>query len=440
MITGRPPESRVYDVIIRDATIVRAGRRLVADVAVEDGRVAYVGGQPGGPGREEINAIGRFLIPGLIDSDLCLEGPQGVEPARWATETTAAAVRGVTTVLHRPLRPVDDAGWEQLRTAAGSSFTSVAFWATSDRATAERAQERVALGQAVGISLRVGEGFASLDDLVEVHAMGDSLLGIQAEDPAVVASSRARWKGHPSPVHNDIHPPEAALSAARVILGLAKARPTRRMHVHQVSTSAELGCYDPFRDEIPLTLGVTPTHLYLSTDTVDQQGGLLLVDPPIRPELDRRALWNAVKRGRVDTCASGHRPLRRADKAGGYAASPAGLPAGEVLPSLMFGAVKNARLSLERMVEICCESPARILGLTGKGRIEVGADADLLLFSEGETARLSEGDLLGSAGWSPFAGREVGSPPLAVLVNGRIVARAGRLMDVSAASPLPRPA
>lgn len=419
----------MYDVIIRDATIVQSGRRLVADVAVQDGRIAYVGTQPGGPGREEINAIGRFLIPGIIDSEVCLESPAGGDAALWARETSAVAVRGVTTILHRPARPLDPAGWTSLQQAARSSLVTVGWWATADLDSASAAQERVDQGQAVGVSFRVGEGHASLDQLAQLHALGSCLLGLQAEDPAVVATNRARWKGHPSPLHNDIHSPEASLSAARVILQLARARPDRRLHIHQVSTSAELTLFDPYRDEIPLTFGVTPTHLFLSTDTVDQQGGLHKVDPALRPEMDRRALWNAVKRGRIDICASGHFPLRKSDKAGPYADSPSGLPSGEVLPSLMLGAVKNARLSMERMVEMCCEAPARLFGLPDKGRIAVGADADMLLFSEGETARLNERDLLGSAGWSPFAGREVGSPPLAVLVGGRIVARSGRLLD-----------
>jgi len=419
----------VYDVIIRDATIVQSGRRLVADVAVQDGRIAYVGGQPGGPGREEINAIGRFLIPGIIDSDVSLETPSGADAALWARETSAVAVRGVTTILHRPGRPLDRAGWDALIDASKASHVTVGWWATADLGSVEAAQERVDLGQAVGLSFRAGPGHAGLEQLAEVHAGGSSLLGLQAEDPAVVASNRSRWKGHPSPLHNDIHSPEASLAAARVILELARARPDRRLHVHQLSTSAELTLFDPYRDEIPLSVGVTPTHLFLSTDTVDQQGGLYKVDPALRPELDRRALWNAVKRGRIDTCASGHLPLRKADKAGPYSDSPSGLPSGEVLPSLMLGAVKNARLSMERMVEMCCEAPARLFGLSSKGRIAVGADADLLLFGEGETSRLAERDLLGSAGWSPFAGREVGSPPLAVLVAGRIVARSGRLLD-----------
>jgi dihydroorotase-like cyclic amidohydrolase len=92
-------------------------------------------------------------------------------------------------------------------------------------------------------------------------------------------------------------------------------------------------------------------------------------------------------------------------------------------------AVKHGRISLERLVEMCCESPAKIFGLPGKGSIIEGADADLVVFSEGETTRLRKAPTISGVNWSPYVGREVGIPPRLVMVGGRVVCRDGELVD-----------
>ena len=94
----------------------------------------------------------------------------------------------------------------------------------------------------------------------------------------------------------------------------------------------------------------------------------------------------------------------------------------------MLSAVRYGRLSLEMLVGLCSESPARIFDLPTKGRIEKGADADLVLFSEGEITRVHASDLVSGAGWSPYADREAAPKPDVVMVNGQIVARDGQLV------------
>jgi len=128
-----------------------------------------------------------------------------------------------------------------------------------------------------------------------------------------------------------------------------------------------------------------------------------------------------VKRGRLDCIASDHHPTS--------AETPSqGVPGSELLLPLLLSAVNGGRLSLELLVSLCCEGPARIFGLEQKGRIEKGADADLILFSEGEIARIGTKNLLSSAGWSPYVNREVAPKPELVIVGGKIVAQGGELV------------
>jgi dihydroorotase-like cyclic amidohydrolase len=129
-------------------------------------------------------------------------------------------------------------------------------------------------------------------------------------------------------------------------------------------------------------------------------------------------LWTAVKRGRLDCIASDHHPLP-------WTAAD-GVPGTELLLPLLLSAVRYGRLSLEMLVSLCCESPARIFGLETKGTITRGADADLVLFSEGEMTRVAVGDLMSGAGWSPYVDREAAPKPDLVLVRGVVVAERGQ--------------
>jgi dihydroorotase-like cyclic amidohydrolase len=84
-------------------------------------------------------------------------------------------------------------------------------------------------------------------------------------------------------------------------------------------------------------------------------------------------------------------------------------------------------LSLEQLVARTSEGPAKLLGLPKKGRIEKGADADLVLFSEGELTKVRANSVLTGAGWSPYLGRESAPKPDLVIVNGRIVSTKGKI-------------
>jgi dihydroorotase len=182
-----------------------------------------------------------------------------------------------------------------------------------------------------------------------------------------------------------------------------------------LSSTEELQFLDPVHGETRRTASVTPHHLFFND--ADSLNGAR-PNPPPRPENDRRSLWTAVKRGRLDCLSSDHHPSHAG-------ASDGGLPSTELLLPLLLSAVQNGRLSMERLVELCCEAPARIFGLSTKGHIVKGHDADLVLFSEGQSSRVQADALLSTAGWSPYSDRESAPKPDVVIIGGRVVARRG---------------
>jgi dihydroorotase len=176
---------------------------------------------------------------------------------------------------------------------------------------------------------------------------------------------------------------------------------------------------DPMLGNLDVTAGVTPHHLFLSTE----EDAPIHTLPPVRNEHDRRTLWSAIKRGRLDCIASDHHPNTEVLELG--------VPGTELLFPLMLSAVQHGRLSIELLVALCSEKPSEIFGLSGKGKIRVGADADLILFCEGELSPISSSELISKAGWSPYERREAAPKPEYVIVNGQIVAQDGALVGSS---------
>jgi len=426
----------VYDLIIRDATIIRSTGRVVADIAVEDGRIAHVGHNPAGPAREEIQGIGRFVLPGVIDSQVRFRAPGDATGRDLATGSRAAVASGITTALELPdgtpgISSVADI--EALRSAAAEhAVCNMGAWVGVERDNASAVADLVAAGAVAPlVRLDALDGPTALEPATfrSVLAAAPGIVGVHAEDAQRLAKGRRKWEAVEDPQHNDVRPPKAARDAVAALIELIK-EVRQPVHLTSFSTSAELNMLEPHRDDLPITTSVAPHHLFLSVEASARDlGDAMKVDPPVRGELDRRALWSGIKRGRIDTFHSAHTPLSRAAKAAGYWDAPQGIPGVDTMFLLLMGAVKYGRISLERLVEMCCESPARIFGLEGKGAVVEGADADLVVFSEGETQKLTDPPPYSGVDWSPYVGREVGISPRLVMVGGRIVARDGVLVD-----------
>lgn len=387
----------MYDLILRDATIVTSAGRQVADVAIQDGQIAYVGPQP--PKRrtrEEISAIGRFLMPGVIDTAVQFD-PNG-DPTIWGRESQAALTGGVTTAILLPGgdHGVVDGGTALRRASRGEgrSWVNYGLWGAVHADNAAEMLNAAEEGLVLGALAYTGEDASGVrTETLNRYAGCRGVLGVQ------VGYANGELE-----------------SMGGALMRLARDH-QRAVHLVHLSTAAELQLLDPVRGDLPVTAGVTPHHLFFSEEGLNGLAGRMRTRPPVRPEQDRRALWTALKRGRLDCVASDHHPV---DDSGG-------VPGSELLFPLMLSAVKFGRLSLELLVSLCSEAPARVFGLENKGRIAAGADADLVLFTEGELTKVGSDLLLSGAGWSPYFERETAAKPELVILGGQIVARKGKL-------------
>ncbi len=380
----------MYDLVLRDATLVSPTGRIVADVAVLNGKIAYVGPRPPRPARREIRAIGKFLMPGVID--LAVQFDPNGDGADWSRESGAAVTGGVTTAVCLPggaALVVDRASANaRIKRINGHSYCDYGLWGCAAEKNGAALLDAAKAGATVGSLAYVG---GARSDAPAAHAStlsdllaGAAVLAARVDDPA----------------------------AAGDLIGSARTL-GRALHLAHVSTASELHMIDPVHGATLVTAGVTPHHLFLSPESSDA-----CTSPPVRAEHDRRTLWSAVKRGRLDCVSSDH-----------HAGTGLGVPGSELILPLMLAAVKQGRLALETMVQLCSAGPAAVLGLTTKGSIARGFDADLVLFTEGDLSKITHDDLLSGAGWSPYLDREAGPKPELVMVSGQIVAVRGKLTE-----------
>jgi dihydroorotase len=433
-----------FDLILSGGTVVSGRATGRADIGVRAGRIVSVGDLSAGAAGERFDARGLHVLPGVIDSQVHFREP-GMEHKEDLASGSAAAVRGgVTAVFDMPnTRPATTSAAtleDKLARARGRMWCDHAFYvgATAanidDLATLERhpgcAGVKLFMGSSTG-DLLVAEDAA----ITRVLGAGSRPVAVHAEDEARLKERRAlAEEGAAVRFHPVWRDEETALRATARLLRLAHET-GRRVHVLHVSTAAELALLAGHRDIA--SVEATPQHLTLAApECYERLGTLVQMNPPIRDSRHREALWRAVAQGTVDVLGSDHAPHTLEEKARPYPASPSGMPGVQTLLPLMLDHLRRGRLSLQRLVELTSEGPARVFGIAGKGRIEVGYDADFAVVDLGRRWRIEAEWIASRCAWTPFAGMEVVGFPVATVLRGRIVMREDELLGSPAGEPL----
>jgi dihydroorotase len=285
------------------------------------------------------------------------------------------------------------------------------------------------MGSSTG-SLLVAED-AALEELFRVIARRAAF---HSEDEIRLNERKhLRAEGDPS-THPLWRDELTAVDSTKRLLRLARAA-GKRIHVLHVTTMEEMNLLATHRDIA--SVEVTPQHLTLSAaDAYARLGTYAQMNPPIRREMHRQALWGGVHGGLVDVIGSDHAPHTREEKDKPYPASPSGMPGVQTLVPVMLDHVNRGRLSLERFVDLTAHGPQRLFGLAGKGRLARGYDADLTIVDMKAKRTIRNDWIESRCGWTPFDGMEVQGWPIATIVRGRIVMRDGEIVGPAHGQPI----
>lgn len=430
---------------IRNADVASSGGVARADVLIRDGRIARVGRvtESEAGDAERLDATGLTVLPGLIDTQVHFREPGMEHKEDIASGSLAAVCGGVTTFFEMPntvpTTTTADALADKLRRSEGRSWAHYAYFvgATTDNAPTLADCERLAGTPGIKIFMGSSTGTLLVPDDATLEAVlrnGTRPCPIHAEDHDRLEARKALLDPAKGPEqHPFLRDEECARLATARILALSE-RTGRPVHVLHVSTQEELPLLREAKARgVRVTCEITPQHLTLAApEAYERLGSLAQMNPPVRGEEHREALWSAVREGLFDVFGSDHAPHTLEEKAKAYPGSPSGMPGVQTMLPVLLTHVAAGRLGLGDLVRMACENTARLYGIANKGFVADGYDADLCLVDLRAKWTFARADVRSKCGWSPFEGMAMTGRPVHTFV--------GAVWSVREGEPIGRPA
>ncbi len=417
--------------LITGAEVVLPTEVIRTNVLIDGTQIAAIDPAGHTAADRQVEARGMHLLPGVIDDQVHFRDPGLTHKEDLSTASRACAAGGVTTFLEmpntNPTTTTEAALQAKLALAAEKSLVNFGFYMG---ATPENLAELQQARRTPGIKIFIGSSTGSLlvdrqEDLERIFAETTLPITAHCEDEATVRANQARYAGTQDVTdHSRIRDHQAAIIATRRALDLA-VRHNHRFHVLHVSTGEETELFADHHDLI--TAEVCPHHLFFSIDDYARLGTLVQMNPSLKTRKDNQQLWKALLAGRVQVIATDHAPHTLQEKQQPYPKSPSGIPAVENSLALLLNEVNQQRCTISQVAHWMSDAPARVWDIVGKGRIETGYDADLVLIDLNKTAEIRNQTQHTKCRWSPWHGTTLQGWPVRTWVMGREVYRHGRL-------------
>lgn len=426
-------------------TLIKGGRVIdpankidkIADVLVEDGRIAAVGENLPSEGAEVFEAEGKIVSPGLIDMHVHLREPGQEAKEDFGSGSRAAAAGGYTRVATMPnTRPVID--------------NSALVKAMQKRAE-EDAVVHVEIIGAVTKGQQ-GEEMAEMGDMVQAGAIAFSDDGHFTRSAKVLLNCYDYLRTFDKVIIN--HEEETSLveegvmneSHRSAMLGM-KGRPTvaediavardvmlaeyadARVHVAHISSGRAVDIVRQAKARgVKVTAEVTPQHLTMTDDLVEIFDSSTKINPPLREQKDVDAVLAGLLDGTIDCIVTDHSPHAQEEKDREYMYAPSGFPGLETAVGvLLTDLVHTGKLDIAMMIEKMTAAPARIFGINA-GSLAEGMPADITVIDPELEWTVDDKKFYTKGSHSPFVGRRLKGKAVMTFVDGRLVMKDGEIL------------
>jgi allantoinase len=382
----------VIDLVVRGGTVVTPEGRRYADVAVEAGRVVDVSPEVTG-GRSEIDARGLFVLPGLIDVHLHFNEPGRTDWEGGATGSRALAAGGGTLFFDMPLNSTPctvNAREVDRKTVAleASSITDFAIWGGLVPGSVADMADMAARG-VVGFKAFMSNSglpeFPRADDVTLFDGLREAArlglpVAVHAENEELTRGLAERITARTARAFLDSRPVVAELDAIQRALLLAREA-RAPLHIVHVSSGRGVAMAAEARAHgVDVSIETCPHYLFFTDEDVERLGAVAKCAPPLRPSVEREALWDELLRGHVDIVASDHSPAPPSMKSGDVVSAWGGIAGVQsTLAVLLDRGWHERSLPLERITALVTAEPARRFRIAGKGSLQPGLDADIVL-------------------------------------------------------------
>lgn len=436
------------DLIVRGGTVVHPTSLQLEDIGVADGKIVALAPGLTVSSRQEINASGLHIFPGLIDAHVHFNEPGRTHWEGFASGSRALAAGGGTTFFDMPLNAhpptLDGKSFDQKLTAAqAGSLTDFAFWGGLVPGNLDQLTElhdRGVIGLKAFMSEsgtddfpRVADGTlregmkcaAPLGMIVAVHAESDSMTKQLAQERLLRNQTSIGD-------YLDSRPLTAELDAIRRALDMAGE--TRcALHIVHVSCGEGVALINEASQRgVNVTCETCPHYLVLTDDDMLKLGAVAKCAPPLRPLSSQNLLWEKLQAGQITTVGSDHSPAPPEMKtASNFFKVWGGISGAQhMLPLLLTPGHLQRGLDLCAIGRLTSFNVAERFSLPSrKGCIKVGADADLALVDLKAEYEIRAEDLLCRHRFSPYVGRAVRGKVTRTILRGQTVFRDGRIVS-----------
>lgn len=427
----------MFDRLIAGRVVTPTGILDSGWVAVSSEQVGAIGSGGRPPAVETLDYGDAYILPGAVDGQTHA-GSQIGFPGMLPT-TKAAVIGGVTTIVDMPYDepdPIVTGGLLAAKIAAVEEYAvcDVALYGTVPVAPVAADVAALVEGGVCAFKISSFEahphrfpriGSAATRELIEMLAGTGLPLGLHNEDQEIVRALAQQFKaqGRTAPIdHSPSRPEVAEISATATFLALGVGQPTP-LHIVHISTPDGFDLVRSFREAgAPATGEMCVHYLHFDADeSLPRLGGLLKVNPPIRAGR-REALWQVIEAGNCAFISSDHSawPIERKTNPSIFDVA-AGMPGLENLLPVFFTDAA-ARYGADRAAEMSADwlsdRPSRFFGLSKKGRLVPGMDADIAVLGPGAVYDAKANP--DGPGWSAYDGETMAATPIATFVRGHL--------------------
>jgi allantoinase len=437
------------DLLVRARRAVIGGGETPASVSIHRGRIVRVGAIDDALAADEVVELDTdvVLLPGLVDSHVHVNEPGHTEWEGFASATRAAAAGGITTLADMPLdsvpTTVDTAALETKRAAAtGQCFVDVGFWGGAvpgNLAELRALHTAGVLGFKCFLADSGSPDFPPLSagelvDVMRVVRQLNSVLLIHAEAEAELATAAAaRGRGYAGFLAS--RPPRVEDAAVAMVLEAARETGARAHIVHLSSAGALPLLAAARRDGLRVTAETCPHYLTLAAEDIPDGATEFACCPPIRDLGNQDLLWAGLADGTLDFVVSDHSPcaigLKHRDT-GDFGRVWGGISSLQLSLPVVWTEARRRGFALTDVVEWMSQRPARLAGLSAKGHIDVGRDADLCVFDPDAKFVVRAETLHHKQPITPYAGRTLRGAVRRTWLRGReidLIRPTGRLVS-----------
>lgn len=432
----------MYDLIIKNGTLVNEGSIYESDVAIKGDRIEKISSSIDAEAKKIIDLDGKYILPGLIDDQVHFREPGLTHKGNIQSESRAGLAGGVTSYFEMPNVNPTTTNRKNLQAkfdlAATKSHANYSFYMGASNTNIDEIKQ---LDNTLACGLKVFMGASTGDMLVDNQDTLEAIfreapvnIVTHCEDtPTIIENEKAIIAQYGEDIDARFHPrirdAASCLKSSQLAYDLATKHGSN-LHILHLTTADEMKLFSEGEiTDKKITAEVCVHHLFFSEADYETRGNFIKCNPSVKSEQDRLALIDAVQKNKIDIIATDHAPHTLDEKQQPYLQAPSGLPLNQHSLLVLLDFYNKGIFTLEQIVQKTSHNIAERFQIKDRGYIREGSFADLAIVDLSAKTLVTNENILYHCGWSPFMDYTFPAAVVHTIINGEIVFEDGVLKE-----------